>query len=155
MEHVYEDVSEWLENCPAMSTPPKNSVNQNLSGEENLMSIQVVPIIPNFSVNSTAQIIKNNSEFSITTTKDFTESILTNSQKTENKESANPQHITVHNTGKFTILIFLFILLLVLAGQNSLLSNLNKNYQSFKKNQSTSTKSHFKKLLDNCNKKNQ
>ena len=98
MEQVYEDVSDWLENCPAMNSQPKNSVNQNTkSGEENLMSIQV-PIVQNFSVNSI--------EFSITA-KDLTESILTNPQKTENKESANcPQHITIH-TGKFPALILL------------------------------------------------
>ena len=98
MEQVYEDVSDWLENCPAMNSHPKNSVNQNTkSGEENLMSIQV-PIVQNFSVNSI--------EFSITA-KDLTESILTNPPKTENKESANrPQHITIH-TGKFPILILL------------------------------------------------
>ena len=82
----------WLENCPARNSEPKNSVKQNNLGKDNLMSIQV-PVTQNFSINGT--------EFSITTT----DSILTNSHKTEIKEPANcPENITIH-TGKFTILI--------------------------------------------------
>ena len=89
-ENTYD---KWLENCLARKSEPKNSVKQNnLPGKDNLMSIQV-PVTQNFSINGT--------EFSITTT----DSILTNSHKTEIKEPANcPENITIH-TGKITVLI--------------------------------------------------
>ena len=91
-ENTYD---KWLENCLARKSEPKNSVKQNnLLGKDNLMSIQV-PVTQNFSINGT--------EFSITTT----DSILTNSHKTECKEPANgPENITV-NTGNFPVLIIL------------------------------------------------
>ena len=88
-ENTYD---EWLENCLTRKSKQKNSVKQKNLGKDNLMSIQV-PVTQNFSINGT--------EFSITTT----DSILTNSHKTEIKEPANcPENITIH-TGKFTILI--------------------------------------------------
>ena len=92
-ENAYD---EWLENCPARNSEPNNSVKQNNLGKVNLMSIQV-PVTQNFSINGT--------EFSITTT----DSILTNSHKTESKEPANcSENITIH-TGKFPVLIIVTI----------------------------------------------
>ena len=90
-ENTYD---EWLENCLTRKSEQKNSVKQKNLGKDNLMSIQV-PVTQNFSINGT--------EFSITTT----DSILTNSHKTEIKEPANcPENITV-NTGNFPVLIIL------------------------------------------------
>ena len=92
-ENTYD---EWLENCLTRKSKQKNSVKQKNLGKDNLMSIQV-PVTQNFSINGT--------EFSITTT----DSILTNSYKTESKEPANcPENITIH-TGKFTVLIIVTI----------------------------------------------
>ena len=92
-ENTYD---EWLENCLTRKSKQKNSVKQKNLGKDNLMSIQV-PVTQNFSINGT--------EFSITTT----DSILTNSHKTEIKEPANcPENITIH-TGKFTVLIIVTI----------------------------------------------
>ena len=86
---------EWLENCLTRKSKQKNSVKQKNLGKDNLMSIQV-PVTQNFSINGT--------EFSITTT----DSILTNSHKTECKEPASnrPENITI-NTGNFLVLIIL------------------------------------------------
>ena len=91
-ENTYD---KWLENCLERKSEPKNSVKQNnLLGKDNLMRIQV-PVTQNFSINGT--------EFSITTT----DSILTNSHKTECKEPDNGHEVITINTGNFPVLIIL------------------------------------------------